>query len=261
MYSSLFGCKLGSYPFRYVGIPMHFRKLSNNDWKIIEDRIEKRLSGWKGNLLSIGGRLVLINSILSSLPTFMLSFFEAPKGVLRKLQYYISRFFWQNDQHKKKYKLVMWPLMCQPKEQGGLGIQNLDIQNKYLLSKWLFKLCNEEGIWQELLRNKYLKNKTLGQVNKKPGDSYFWTSLMGVNDNFLSLGRFLLKDGSQIRFWEDIWLGNHTLKSQFPSLFNIVRRRHATVAKVFSTTPLNISFRRALMWINYMTDSVQWICC
>ena len=85
MYSSLFGCKLGSYPFRYVGILMHFRKLSNNDWKIIEDRIEKRLSGWKGNLLSIGGRLVLINSILSSLPMFMLSFFEVPKGVHRKL--------------------------------------------------------------------------------------------------------------------------------------------------------------------------------
>jgi len=79
MYSSLFGCKLGSYPFRYVGILMHFRKLSNNDWKIIEDRIEKRLSGWKGNLLSIGGRLVLINSILSSLPMFMLSFFRSQK--------------------------------------------------------------------------------------------------------------------------------------------------------------------------------------
>ena len=64
---------------------MHFRKLSNNDRKIIEDRIEKRLSGWKGNLLSIGGRLVLINSILSSLPMFMLSFFEVPRGVLKKL--------------------------------------------------------------------------------------------------------------------------------------------------------------------------------
>jgi hypothetical protein len=58
-------------------------------------------------------------------------------------------------------------------KQDGLGIQNLDIQNKCLLSKWLFKLCNEEDIWQELLRNKYLKNKTQGQV-KKPGDSYFF---------------------------------------------------------------------------------------
>jgi hypothetical protein len=46
--------------------------------------------------------------------------------------------------------------------QGGLGIQNLELQNKCLLSKWLFKLLNEDGMWQELLRNKYIKDKTLG---------------------------------------------------------------------------------------------------
>ena len=28
-YSDLFGCKAGAYPFRYLGIPMHFRKLRN----------------------------------------------------------------------------------------------------------------------------------------------------------------------------------------------------------------------------------------
>jgi len=58
---------------------MHFRKLNNKDWKMIEERIEKRLSGWKGKMLTVGGRLVLINSVLSSLPMFMLSFFEVPR--------------------------------------------------------------------------------------------------------------------------------------------------------------------------------------
>jgi retron-type reverse transcriptase len=43
-YSNIFGCLCGSYPFKYLGIPMHHRKLSNNDWKIIEQRIEKKLS-------------------------------------------------------------------------------------------------------------------------------------------------------------------------------------------------------------------------
>jgi hypothetical protein len=61
---------------------MHFRKLLNKDWKNIEERIEKRLSGWKGKMLTVGGRLELINSVLSSLPMFMMSFFELPKGVL-----------------------------------------------------------------------------------------------------------------------------------------------------------------------------------
>jgi len=45
----------------------------------------------------------------------------------------------------------------------------------------------------------------------------------------------------------DIWLGDQIFKFQFPSLFNIVCKRHATVAEVFSTSPLNISFRRALV--------------
>jgi hypothetical protein len=48
----------------------------------------------------------------------------------------------------------------------GLGIKNLEIQNKCLLSKWLFKLINEEGIWQNILRRKNLSNKTIAQVKK-----------------------------------------------------------------------------------------------
>jgi hypothetical protein len=37
-------------------------------------------------------------------------------------------------------------------------------------------------MWQELLRNKCLKNKTRSQVNKKAGDSHFWMGLMAVKD-------------------------------------------------------------------------------
>jgi hypothetical protein len=40
-----------------------------------------------------------------------------------------------------------------------MGIMNLELQNRCLLSKWLFKLCNEEGMWQDLIK-KIPKNKT-----------------------------------------------------------------------------------------------------
>jgi hypothetical protein len=87
-YEQLFECKHGSYPFRYLGIPMHYRKLYNSDSKIIEERIEKKLSSWKGKYLYVDERLVLINSVLTSLTMFMLSFFEVPKGVLEKIDYF-----------------------------------------------------------------------------------------------------------------------------------------------------------------------------
>ena len=105
-YTQIFGYNVGSFPFRYLGIPMHHRKLMNKDWKHVEERFQKRLSGWRSKMLSVGGRLVLINSVLSSLPMFMMSFFEIPRGILKKLDYFRSRFFWQSDEHKKKYRLT-----------------------------------------------------------------------------------------------------------------------------------------------------------
>jgi hypothetical protein len=154
----------------------------------------------------------LINSVLSSLALFMLSFYEVPKEILHNLDFYRSKFFWQGDDHKKKYRLAKWGVICRPKDQGGLGVRNLEIQNKCLLSKWLFSLINTEGAWVQLIRNKYMGTKTITQVTRNPGDSQFWSGLMRVKDDFLNMGRFQLEDGKQIRFWEDTWLGDSALK-------------------------------------------------
>jgi hypothetical protein len=81
-YVRLFRCKEGEFPFRYLGIPMSHNRLFNRDWRVVEERFQKKLSSWKGKLLSSGGRLVLIHSVLSSLPILMMSFFRIPKGVL-----------------------------------------------------------------------------------------------------------------------------------------------------------------------------------
>jgi hypothetical protein len=92
-YKQLFGCETGSLPFRYLGIPIHYRKLKNSEWNPVESRFETKLGCWAGKLLSYGDRLVLINSVLTSLPMFMLSFFHLPKGVRKRLDFFRSRFF------------------------------------------------------------------------------------------------------------------------------------------------------------------------
>jgi hypothetical protein len=115
-YKQLFGSEIGSLPFKYLGIPIHYRRLLNGEWKPVEDRFEKNLACWLGKLLSYGDRLVLINSFLTSLPMFILSFFELPKGVRKRLDFYRSRFFWQSDQTKKKYRLSKWNMICRPKD-------------------------------------------------------------------------------------------------------------------------------------------------
>ena len=251
-YHHIFGCEVGALPFKYLGIPIHYRKLLNKEWKAIEDRFEKKLGVWAGKLLSYGDRLVLINSVLMSLPMFLLSFFEIPKGVRKRLDFYRSRFFWQSDQYKKKYRLTKWNIICRPKDQGGLGIELLDIKNKCLLSKWLFKIIHEVGVWQELLSNKYIGNKTLSQICVKPTDSPFWKGIMSVKDEFFARGSFIVGNGQETRFWEDTWLGDTPLRVQYPSLYNIVRRKNVSVAAVLSNAPpINLEFRRHLTGINW----------
>jgi hypothetical protein len=146
LYAELFECNQGQFPIRYLGIPIHFQRLTNAEWKIMEERLQLRLSSWKGKLSSIGGRQVLINSVLSNMVLYMLSFFLLPKGVLNILDFFRSRFFWQGDSEKKKYRLAKWSIVCSPKDQGGLGIRDLEVKNTALLGKWLFRLLIEDGI-------------------------------------------------------------------------------------------------------------------
>jgi hypothetical protein len=127
----------------------------------MEERLEKWLSSWKGKLLSIGGILVLVNSVLSNVGLYMISFFQVSKGVLNRLDYFHSHFFWQGDSEKKKYWSTRWNIVCRPKDQGGLGVQDLLVKSFALLGKWLFKLLTEDGIWHNLLRRKYIGSKAL----------------------------------------------------------------------------------------------------
>jgi hypothetical protein len=161
-----------------------------------------------GSLLSNLTFYMLINSVLSNLTFYMLSFFEVPNKVLKKLDQFRSRFFWQSGQERKKYRLTKWKVICRPVEQGGLGVKDLKVQDKSLLSKWWYRLINGDGQWQQLLRNKYLRDKPFSLIKKRSTDSHFWSGIMGVRDDFLKFIRFNMENGVRVQFWEDKWMGN-----------------------------------------------------
>ena len=87
-------------------------------------------------------------------------------------------------------------------------------------------------MWQQLLHNEYLKNKTLSQVEAKPTDSPFWKGLMRMKREFFSKGYFKVGNGASVRFWEDVWLEDLPLAQQYPSLYNIVQHKNVLVSTV-----------------------------
>jgi len=74
-----------SVPFTYLGIPIGANPRRSQTWDPLITKCERKLARWKQRHLSFGGRMNLINSVLTSIPIYFLSFFRVPKQVVNKI--------------------------------------------------------------------------------------------------------------------------------------------------------------------------------
>jgi hypothetical protein len=98
-----------------------------------------------------------------------------------------------------------------------VGIKDLIKLNVTLLSKWWWKLDHEEGLWQELIRAKYLSKDSIHTITHKLNDSPMWYDL-NVKGIYLRGRTVKIKNGMKTRFWEDSWLFDRSLCSLIPKL-------------------------------------------
>jgi mannosylglycoprotein endo-beta-mannosidase len=73
-------CKLGSFPMKYLGLPVSDCKISEAQLKYVSDKIEKRLDTWQCEYLSSGGKSTLIDSCLSSIPLYTMGVYYLYEG-------------------------------------------------------------------------------------------------------------------------------------------------------------------------------------
>ncbi|GJT92047.1 hypothetical protein Tco_1080892 [Tanacetum coccineum] len=92
--ANITGCAAARIPFRYLGLPVGSNMGRIQNWNEMIQRVKHRLSKWKVNLLSIGGRYTLIRSVLSSVSIYYMSLFKVPESVIKELERYRSTFFW-----------------------------------------------------------------------------------------------------------------------------------------------------------------------
>ena len=130
-----FGCSKGSFPFTYLGLPLSIARPRAQDLLPIVDRCEKRLTGMSC-FLNQADRLHMTNVVLSSLPTFFLCTLVLPKAVIKQIDKYSKHCLWRGpDINARKPPKAAWKMVCKPKEEGGLGIIDIEKQNKALLIK------------------------------------------------------------------------------------------------------------------------------
>jgi hypothetical protein len=133
-------CRLGSIPFKYLGLPIGANPKSLSTWEPLLDHLRNRLLTWRNKYISLGGRIVLINAVLNAIPIFSLSFLKMPMSVWKKVVKIQRQFLWGGVRGGNKISWVKWAVVCKEKSQGGLGVRDVRLVNLSLLSKWRWRL-------------------------------------------------------------------------------------------------------------------------
>ena len=92
--SSFAGMASKHPPIDYLGYKLVKGRVKSTQFQPLIDKLNKRLARWKGKLLTIGGRMILIKHVLVAIPLHNLLTQEPPKQVLHRLEQLMSRFFW-----------------------------------------------------------------------------------------------------------------------------------------------------------------------
>jgi hypothetical protein len=150
-------CVVGSFPFTYLGLPLGLTNPQVKHYAPLICWIERRLSA-SSKFLSYAGRLQLINSMLSSLPTYYMCSLKLLSTVTEEIDKYRKNCLCRSKYfNQKKYNLADSDLVNRPKDRGGLGVINLNIHNTALLLKLdkFYRKKKEE--WVSFIWNKYYR--------------------------------------------------------------------------------------------------------
>jgi len=228
----ILGCRIGSLPMTYLGMPLGASFKSISIWNVVIEKVEQRLASWKKLYLSKGGRVTLIHSTLSSIPTYYLSLFPIPVNVAKKLEWLQREFMWSGMGDETKFHLVNWHRVCTPIKAGGLGVRNVINFNQALLGKWIWRFSQKRNaLWKSLIEVKYgsVRGGWCSLPVMGPYDVSVWKFIRRGWDNVAKYLRFEVGDGSHIRFWHDLWCGDKPLKLCYLALYCIARSPDAWV--------------------------------
>jgi len=232
--ANTFGCSKGTFPFTYLGLPLGLTKPLIHDYMPLLNKCEARL-GSISTFLTQAGRLEVTNAVLSALPTFYMCTLEIPKTVIKRIDTLRRNCLWRgNEANARKPPKAAWKLTCKSKAEGGLGIINIEEQNKALLLKNLDKFFNKSDVpWVQMIWEKYYKNGKLPNHTRK--GSFWWRDNLKLLQQFKEITAPNLKNGETILFWKDKWNGQE-LNLAMPELFSYAKDQQISAKKVISST-------------------------
>ena len=192
---------------RYLGMPSDVGRSKNGTFKYLKDRVWNRIQGWMEQILSAGGKEVLIKSVAQAVPTFSMACFKLPRGLCEKLNSMIRSFWWGSKNGKRKPHWISWDTMTMPKYMGGLGFKDFELFNLALLARQAWRILQfPETLSARIIKAVYFPLSDIMEASLGSSPSQVWRAIVEGRD-MLKLGLIRrIGNGAATKIWGDNWI-------------------------------------------------------
>lgn len=120
----LSGMARRTFPVKYLGVPLFIGRPRVLHFEFLVEKISTIIEGWKARLLSFGGKLTLIKSVLHSIPIYSMASTMVPSSVIKRIERLMANFLW-SSKAETRTQLVKWERICLNVDAGGLELEVL----------------------------------------------------------------------------------------------------------------------------------------
>ncbi|KAL8153581.1 hypothetical protein V2J09_011341 [Rumex salicifolius] len=151
----------------YLGIPLLHKAIGKDTFESLLEKINSRLSVWRGRYLSLAGRITLAKAVISSIPVYFMAVLPLPVSTCEKIDKVMLSFIWGGSEMSRKMHMV--DDITKPMEFGGLGIKRMEELNLALFGKlaWRFLHAREE-LWARAIHSKYIRPSLIERSDLSP---------------------------------------------------------------------------------------------
>ncbi|KAG7567824.1 Ribonuclease H-like superfamily [Arabidopsis thaliana x Arabidopsis arenosa] len=201
---------------KYLGLPELFGRKKKDLFTSIIDKIKQRALSWSSRFLSTAGKMVMLKSVHSAMPTYTMTCFKIPTSLCKHIQSALTRFWWDANMEKKKMAWISWERMTKSVKNGGLGFRDLQKFNDALLAKVSWRIItNPSCLLSRVLLGKYCHSSSFLDSPTPKSASHGWRSICIGRDLLKPhLGK-LLGTGDNTPLWKEPWLSLSTPTTPF----------------------------------------------
>jgi hypothetical protein len=192
---------------KYLGMPTDVGKSKNGAFKYLKDRVWQKVQGWMEQILSAGGKEVLIKAVAQAVPVFSMACFKLPRGLCQHIDSIIRKFWWGSKEGERKTAWVSWEEMTKPKYMGGLGFRDTELFNLALLARQAWRILQDPNtLSARIIKAVYYPQGDFLEAELGFHPSQIWRALVEGKE---VLSRGLIRrigNGETTRIWNQNWI-------------------------------------------------------